>query len=380
MKKTIKKLLLLLSILSVVFMLSACRDSVVSDDADGPINLGVLLPTTGAQAYFGFDMNNAHTLAVEQINAAGGVLGRQFFLLPVSDDGCDPMMAAQAATLISSSEAHFVVGGYCSGATIAALQEFYDNNLIMLISASNSTRITEMDLNQSFMLNSPGTHQIDKLVDIIHHLGVSDVAVIHQGDDFTQNLSDISNDKLPAANINIATTQVMEIGVPDASAIVTAIRNAGAELVFWAGYFADGGNIIRQLRQGGFDGYIVTADGATSIELIHAAGPAGEGVLALSPPAAQFAPGGADFEAAFVERFNTEPGAFAPLAYDTIFVLAAAIEAAGTTEFTAVRNALQNLDYQAMTGRIIFTPDRELRYSNFLVLEIRDGEFHLFDF
>jgi len=378
MKKTIRNLFLIIAILAIGFVLTACGDDSASGD-DGNIYLGVLLPVTGAQAYFGFDMNNAYTLAVEEINAAGGVLGRELVLLPVADDGCDPMMAAQAATLITSSQAHFVVGGYCSGATIAAMQEFYDNNLILAISASNSTRITEMELSQSFMLNSPGTHQIDKLVDIINHLGVTNVAVIHQGDDFTQNLSDISNDKLPAAGINIVTTQVMEIGVPDASAIVTAIRNAGADLVFWAGYFADGGNIIRQLRQGGFDGYIVTADGATSVELIHAAGPAGEGVLALSPPAAQFAPGGAEFEAAFVERFNTEPGAFAPLAYDTVHVLAAAIRQAGSTEFEAVRNAFQNLDYTAMTGRIVFTPERELRYSNFLVLEIRNGEFHLFN-
>ena len=379
MKKNAKRLLIIFAFLSLALMISACGSSEEDEDY-GPINFGVLLPVSGAQAYFGFDMNNALTLAVEQINASGGVLGRELNLLPVADDGCDPMMAAQAATLISSSNAHFVLGGYCSGATIAALQEFYDNDLIMMIAASNSTRITDMGLRQSFMLNSPGTHQIDKLVDIIHHLGVTDVAIIHQGDDFTQNLSDISNQKLPPAGINILTTQVMEIGVPDASAIVTAIRNAGAELVFWAGYFADGGNIIRQLRQGGFTGYIVTADGATSVELIHAAGPAGEGVLALSPPSAEFALGGAEFEAAFVERFGVPSGAFAPLAFDSVKVMAAAIETAGTTEYEAVLQALQNMDFQAMTGRVVFTPDRELRYSNFLVLEIRDGAFHRFDF
>jgi len=380
MVKTVKKLLVIFAVLSIGFVLSSCADNNTAGGDDGPILLGNMFPMTGAQAYFGFDMLNAMTLAVEQINEAGGVLGREFVLLPVADDGCDPMMAAQAATLISSSDAHFVVGSYCSAAVIAALQEFYDNDLIMVISSANSTRITEMGLSTAFMLNSPGTHQIDTLVDVINHVGVTNVAVIHQGDDFTQNLSDIANNRLPAAGLNIVTTQVMELGVPDASAIVTAVRNAGAEVVFWAGYFADGGNMIRQLRQGGFDGYIIVADGATSIELINATGPAGEGVLALSPPTAEFTPGGAEFAAAFEERFGDPPGAFAPLAYDTPFVLAAAIEAAGTIEFEAVRDALQNIDFEAMTGRIVFTSDRERHYSNFLVLEIRGGEFHLVDF
>ncbi|MCL2874209.1 MAG: branched-chain amino acid ABC transporter substrate-binding protein [Defluviitaleaceae bacterium] len=382
MVKIIKNLLFIISVLSIGLILGACDGNDAGGDAggDSPINLGVLLPMSGAQAFYGIDMNNAFMLAVDQINESGGVLGRQLNLLAPADDGCDPMMAAQAATLISSSDAHFVVGGFCSGATIAALQEFHDNDLIMVISASNSTRITDMGLSQSFMLNSPATHQVDKLIDLIHHLGVTEVAVIHQGDDFTQNLSDISHQKMPGEGINIVTTQVMEIGVPDASAIVTAIRNAGAELVFWAGYFADGGNMVRQLRQGGFDGYIVAADGSSSTEFITAKGDVGNGVLTLSTPNAQISPRGAIFEADFQERFGTGSGSYAAHAFDTVHVLVAAIEAAGSIEPEAVKQALHNLDYQAIIGRIVFAPNREVYYSNFLVLETRDGEFHLFDF
>jgi branched-chain amino acid transport system substrate-binding protein len=374
MSKITKRILLIVAVFAIVFAIGACGNDDSGDNGD--INLGVLLPISGPQATFGFDMERAIILAAEEINAAGGVLGgRMFNVLPVADDGCDPMMAAMAGAAIAASDAHFVLGGYCSGATIAALQELYDNDLIMVIAASNSTVITEMGLSTAFMLNSPGTHQIDKLLEIIQHLDVTNVAVVHQGDDFTQNLSQISDRVLPPAGINIVTTQVMEIGVPDASAIVTAIRHAEAELVFWAGYYADGGNMLRQLRAGGFDGYIVTADGATSVELIVASGPAGEGVLALSPPAAQFSPGGEAFIAAYEARWGQSPGAFDPLAYTSLRLLAHAIETAGTTDVEAVRDALQNVDFSGLTGRVLFTPERELRYSNFIVLEIRDGAF-----
>ena len=347
---------------------------------DGPIVVGVLLPISGSEAFYGIDMNNAYTMAVERVNAQGGVLGRQFELLSVADDGCDPLMAAQAATMITSRDPHFVVGGYCSGATIPALQEFHDNNLVMLISAANSTRITDEGLPQTFMINSPGTHQIDKLVSLLSHLDVTKVSVIHQGDDYTQNLSDISNEKLPPAGFEIVSTEVMERGAPDVSAIVTSIRNAGAEVVFWGGYFADGGNVIRQLRQGGFEGYIVCGDGSSSTELIPAAGEAGDGVFVLSPPAVEFADGGEEFEAAYIGQFNQPPGAYATLAYDTIMVLAEAISRAGSIDPDAVRESVQNISYNGLSGLIQFAPNRELLHSNFIVLQIQGDRYGLYTF
>ncbi|MCL2748413.1 MAG: ABC transporter substrate-binding protein, partial [Oscillospiraceae bacterium] len=123
------------------------------------ILIGVLTPTTGSEAYYGNDMNQSYELAVKEINDAGGVLGRQLKLYP-ADDGCNPNMASQAATKITSQNVDFVVGGYCSGATIPALQTFYDKDLIMLISAANSTDITALGLDLVFMLNSPGTHAL----------------------------------------------------------------------------------------------------------------------------------------------------------------------------------------------------------------------------
>ena len=378
MKKYSMKIAALVLAIAMVFALAACSGGGGGGDSS-PIKIGVLLPISGSEAFYGIDMNNAYTMAVDRVNSEGGVLGREFELLSVADDGCDPLMAAQAATNITSRDPDFVVGGYCSGATIPALQEFIDNDLVMLISAANSTRITDIGLPQTFMMNSPGTHQIDKLIQLINNLGVTRMSVIHQGDDYTQNLSDISNEKLPPAGIEIVSTEVMESGSPDVSAIVTSIRNAGAEMVFWAGYFADGGNVIRQLRQGGFEGYIVCGDGSSSTELIPAAGPAGDGVFVLSPPAVDFTPGGEAFEAEYQAAFNQPPGAYATLAYDTIMALADAITRAETVESDAVRQAMQDIQYQGLSGLIQFAPNRELLHSNFIILQIQGNRYALYN-
>jgi len=364
-------------VLAFCLLAGACKPKSAPTDS-GNIRIGALLPVSGSEAFYGNDMYNSYALAVDHVNAAGGVLGRKLELLPAADDGCDALMAAQAATMITSQRPNFVVGGYCSGATIPALQEFYDKNLVMLISAANSTRITDLGLRQTFMINSPGTHAIDSLVALIKHLGASRIAVIHQGDDYTQNLSDICNSKLPPAGIQIVTTQVMEKGAPDVSAIVTAIRNARADFVFWAGYFADGGNMIRQLRQGGYTGFICAGDGSASTELITASGPAGEGVFVTSPPYVEFSEGGAEFLAAYQRKYNQPPDAYATLCYDTIMVLKTAIEQAGTIETAAVRDRIQNIRYQGLSGVISFAPNRELATSNFIIIQIQNGAYKLY--
>lgn len=376
-KKLLGTFSLLLTVFAVMSVFAGCSGNTGgSAQNNNDIVIGVLVPTSGSEAYYGKDMLQSYQLACDEINAAGGVLGRNLTLYQ-ADDGCDANMATQAASKIIAKGPDFVVGGYCSGATIPALQQFYDANLLMLISAANSTDITKLGLNQSFMINSPGTHGVVTLTDLCKSLGTKKLALIHQGDAYTKNLSDISEKSLPQNGIEIATVQVMEKGSADVSAIVTAIRNSGADFVYWCGYHADGGNVIKQLRQGGYTGDIAVGDGSASVELITACGQAGEGVYVTSPPFVEFAKGGEQFVAAYEQKFNMPPGTYASLCYDTIYMLKSAVEKTGTTEFAAVRDAVQNIEYEGLSGLIKFTPERELAVSNFIILQIENGEFKL---
>jgi branched-chain amino acid transport system substrate-binding protein len=247
----------------------------------------------------------------------------------------------------------------------------------MLISAANSTDITKLGLGQTFMLNSPGTHAAVTLTNLCEWLGTQKVALIHQGDAYTKNLSDIVEATLPQHGIEIATVQVMEKNTPDVSAIVTAIRNSGADFVYWCGYHADGSNVIKQLRQGGYTGEIAVGDGSASVELIEACGPAGEGVYVTSPPFVEFAEGGEKFVADYNAKFGMDPGTYATLCYDTIYVLKSAIESVGSLGLDEVRDAIAGIEYHGLSGLIKFTPERELAVSNFIILQIVDGTFVL---
>ncbi|MCL2816540.1 MAG: branched-chain amino acid ABC transporter substrate-binding protein [Oscillospiraceae bacterium] len=375
MNKKISKLLAILIVTTMLVSSLALFTGCSEDDGDA-IVIGVLAPLSGSESYYGNDMLQSYKLAVDEINAKGGVLGRKLKLYE-ADDACDANMAATAISKIISRGVDFVVGGYGSGALMPTLQPIYDAELLLLISCANSTDITKAGFNQSFMINSPGTHAVVTLSSLLKSLGSTSVALIHQGDAYTKNLSDLCEAGLPPNGFKIATVEVMEKGAPDVSAIVTAIINSGADFVYWCGYHADGSNVIKQLRRGGYNGVICVGDGSASPDLIVACGEDGEGVYATSPPYVKLAEGGEKFIADYDKKFGMGPGTYATLCYDTIYLLKAAVEKAGTIETAAVRDAVQGIEYKGLSGTIRFTPDREPELSNFIIMQIKDGDFIL---
>jgi len=383
MRKTALRLIaiLVVSVLALSLLASCANSEDKPEKQTDPnaITIGVLAPLSGSEAYYGNDMLQSYKLAVDEINAAGGVLGRNLVLYE-ADDGADPNMATQAASKIISHGVDFVVGGYASGATIPTLSLFADEDLMMLISCANSTDITKLGLPQSFMINSPGTHAVVTLTELLKSLGSKKIALIHQGDAYTKNLADICSTELPKSGFEIATVEVMEKNTADVSSIVTNIRNSGADFVYWCGYHADGSNVIKQLRNGGYKGNIAVGDGSASPELITACGKDGEGVYVTSPPFVEFAVGGKEFSDAYSAKFKDQkPGNYATLCYDTIYLLKNAIEQANSIETAAVRDAVQGIEYQGLSGKIKFTPEREPAISNFIVLQIENKAFKLIE-
>lgn len=341
--------------------------------AQDTIGIGVLVPTTGSEATYGQDMANAVAIAQKSINDAGGVLGKQLSMV-VGDDGCDPQQSVNAASKLVSQGVVAIVGGYCSGATLPTLKIFGDAKIPFVITAANSTKLIPANPGNAFMINSTGDDQAAKAVEFLGGKGVKSIAIVNEGDAYSQDLANLTRDSWTAAGNTVAAFETVNKGEQDYSAIVTAIKAANPDAVFWTAYYADGGLLIRQLRQSGYQGIIAVGDGSNSTAIFDIAGKAAEGVFAFSNPTAEFLPEAKAFIDTYKAEFGNDPGPYAPLTYDGMQLLTSAIADAGSTDGPAIIAALAKTDGKEwLAGPISFTDKNTLARSNFIVLEGKDG-------
>jgi branched-chain amino acid transport system substrate-binding protein len=337
------------------------------------IKIGVLVPTTGGQASYGQDMANAVQLAMDELNKAGG----DTYSMVVGDDGCDPQQAVNAATKLASSGIAGVVGGYCSGATIPTLKIFGDAKLPFIITAANSTKLIPANPGNAFMINSTGNDQVAKALEFWKAKGYKSIAIVNEGDAYSQDLATLAQKSFTDAGGTVADFETVNHGEQDYSSVVTKIKAANPDAVFWTAYDDDGGPFIKQLREGGYQGAIYVGDGSTSTNLLKLAGDASEGVFAFSSPTAEFLPDAKAFADAYQAKFNIAPSSYGPLTYDGMKLLADAISKAGGTDSAKVIDALSKEDYKGLAGEISFRPDHTLARSNFMVIEAKGGAWAL---
>ena len=343
----------------------------------GEIKIGLPLPMTGSEATYGKDMENAIKMAVDEINAKGGINGKKLTTV-TGDDACDPQQATAAANKLLSEGVVAIVGGYCSGAVVPTLTIYNEKNIPFIVEAANSSKIAAQNPGNTFEINGTAVHQTQKAVELFKKLGATKVALVEQGDAYSSDLAKQTETAWKDAGNTVVSHDVTTKGEQDFSSLVTSLKSKNADLVFWTAYYADGALLIKQLRQGGYKGAIVVGDGSSDPKLIQMAGAAGEGTYVLSPPVAEYLPAAKQFADAYKAKYNQTPGAYAPLAYDGINLLADALKRAGSTDGKAIIKALTDTkDFTGLAGKVAFAADKTLKESNFIVLQVKGGKFVL---
>ena len=334
----------------------------------GDLKIGIMVPTTGSEAPYGKDMENAATLAVDEINAAGGVLGMNI-VTTTGDAACDPQQGAAAAAKLVSEDVTAVVGGYCSGATLPTLKIYGDAGIPFAIVAANSTKLIGANPGNAFQINSTGFDQVATAVGLFNDKGVKTLAIVHQGDGYSEDLAKLTKEKWTGMGNEVVAYEVVNKGEQDHSSLVTTVKSKNADAVFWTAYYADGALLIKQLRQSGYRGLIAVGDGSNSPKLMEIAGRAAEGVFCFSNPTVEYLPAAKAFGDNYRKKFNQDPGPYSALSYDGMKLMADAIKRAGSTDKQAIIKALaETKDFPGITGPISFTDKNTLARSNFVVL------------
>jgi branched-chain amino acid transport system substrate-binding protein len=342
------------------------------------IKIGAMVPTSGSEAPYGIDMLNAIRMAADEVNAKGGVLGDKIAIVP-GDDACDPQAAVNAASKLVSQGVTGVVGGYCSGATLPTLKIYGDAHVPLVITAANSTALIGANPGNAFMVNSTGYDQVNTVVDLLQAKKIKTIAIINEGDAYSADLARLTRAAWEKLGNKVVDYEVVSKGEQDFSAVVTKIRAARPDAVFWTAYYADGALLLKQLRQGGYTGMIAMGDGNNSPDLFKIAGAAAEGVYCFSNPTADFLPSAKTFTADYEKMFHQPPGPYSTLSYDGMMLMAHAITVAGSTDKAKIVAALKaTKDFKGVAGPINFTDKNTLARSNFVVLVGKGGKWALY--
>src|SRR2546430_1750529 len=264
-----------------------------ADGASAQVKLGVAGPLTGGSAAFGAQLKNGVEQAVEDINAGGGILGQKVQVF-VGDDRADPKEGVSVANKFVGDGVKFVVGHFNSGVTMPASDVYQENGMLEITPAATNPKVTDRGLWNMFRTCGRDDQQGGVAGNIVaERFKGKRVAVVHDKTTYGQGLADETRKTMNAKGLKEVLYEGVNVGDKDYSALVSKIKAARADLVYWGGLHDTGGLILRQMREQGVKATFMGGDGLASDEFATIAGPGVDGTLMTFSPDARTNPANA---------------------------------------------------------------------------------------
>lgn len=363
--------------LALLLIFGGCYKSEPAGESS-TIRIAAIAPTTGSQAETGQDLINGIKMAVDERNAKGGLLGKKVELV-VFDDAADPKEAVSVAHKITSDPSIVgVVGHMNSGTTKPATPIYNQAGLPVVMPVPTNPEITKQGFNNLFRI--PPT-DLDQGTDVakyaLNQLGKKRFAIIHDSTAYGQPLAEVVRKTVQDAGGQVVSFDGITEGDKDFRAVLTKIKGANPDVLFFGGIYNEGGLIAKQAKDLGLDVPFLAADGTYSDKFVQLAGPAAEGaVMSFIAPDAK----SNDNTRTFADKFRQQYGgikAFAPLGYDAANVLMAGIERAGKPDKAAIIAVLHdpNFSYAGVTGESRFEADGNNSRRSVYFFIVKNGKF-----
>jgi len=339
------------------------------------IKLGVAGPHSGDLASYGIPSAKAAELVVKEINAKGGILGKQVELL-VEDDVCKPEIATNTATKLISQGVHVVLGHVCSGATKAAMGLYKDSNIIAMSPSATNPALTQSgDYPNFYRTIASDDAQARLEVDFaLNVLKVKKVAVLHDKGDYGKGLAEFAKKFLEdSGKAEVVLYEGITPGAVDYSAVVQKIKRSKAEAVIFGGYHPEASKIVGQMRRKKMDTVFISDDGVKDDTFIKVAGKDAEGVYATGPMDTSTNPMTKAANEAHRKAYGSDPGAFFLNAYAATLALLNAVEKAGSTDYNAISKALKTEYVETPLGKISFDERGDATGIGFSMYQVQNG-------
>jgi branched-chain amino acid transport system substrate-binding protein len=321
--------------------------------AEAEILVGVAGPMTGAIAWFGEQYLRAVDLAVENLNANGGVLGESVSLA-VGDDFCDPDQAVAVARKLAGDGIVFVAGHFCSHSSIPASKVYEEAGILQIAPGSASAILTEEGGPSVFRIcgrdDRQGTMVGDYLAD---HWADKKIAVLDDGTTWGRGVANGVRARLHERGVPVAMDETFTPNEPEYSSLVARMQASSIDVFFPGGLHRDTGLIFRQARERNYDVHLVSSSSSATGDFPLIAGPGLDGTLMAGATDARRTPQAAEVVAQFRAQ-GYEPVGYTLFAYAAVQVWAEAVEAAGTLELGSVVEIMHSRQFDTVLGTIGF--------------------------
>jgi len=366
---------------ALLFMLVVCFVVSGTAGAADMIKIGLLAPLTGPAAADGLSVQNSVRLAVERVNAEGGLLGKKVEFVSY-DDRMDPKDAvALARKLIEQDKVVAIVAGSYSAPSRAVAPIFQEEKIPAVAAYAVHPDVTKAG-NYNFRNGFLGTVEGKAAAyAAVKMLKGKKIALLVSDNDFGRELSKGFKyyiDKYAKGTASIVSEQVYPMSEKDFKPYLTKIKEQNPDVIFSSGYYFQTGPVVNQAREMGIKAHILGEEGADSPKFLEIAGTAGEGfAIVTNLNRDDKRPHVQKFLKTYEERFGIQPDMVGASAYDAFMMICDAIKRAKSTKGPDIRAALASIkDYSGLTGMVKkFTPEGEV-VKDVQVQIVRKGRFH----
>jgi len=348
-----KVFILLVTALCLMPLIGSCKSADSST-----VSIGAVFPLSGGVAFYGNESRDGALLAVEEVNAAGGLLGKKLALLSEDDEGNAEKSVNAFTKLTTRDKVSIILGSSTSGAT-QAMTALAQRAKVVLISPSATnidvTNAGDYIFRACFIDPFQGVVGADFAYD---SLGSRRAAVLYDaGADYNSGLAEAFRDQFRSLGGQVVADEAYQSGDVDFNAQVTRIKANNPDIVYLPNYYNDVSLQAKQLRDQGVNCALVGGDGWDSL-IDNAGDEVLNGFWSSGFASDTTDPKGVAFVKAFQTRFNRPASQFSALGYDTMMLVIDGIRAAKTFDPPAVKDAMAKINGSYVTGNIRFDSDR----------------------
>jgi branched-chain amino acid transport system substrate-binding protein len=339
------------------------------------MTVAVAGPMTGNYATFGGQFKAGADAAIADLNAAGGILGKQL-KLEVGDDACDPKQAVSVANKLAGSKVAFVAGHFCSGSSIPASAVYAEQGILQISPASTNPKFTDERPGPSIFRvcgrddqqgSVAGAYIADKFKDKV-------VAIVHDKSAYGKGLADETQKAMNAAGKKEALYEAITAGEKDYTALVSKLKQANVDLVYLGGYHTEAGLIVRQMRAQGMKAILMGGDALVTQEYWQITGKDGEGTLMTFSPDPRKNPAAADLVKKFRDK-GVEPEGYVLYTYAAFQVFKQAAEKAKSTDVKKLIEAMKGTEFTTAIGKFSFDAKGDPNLPPYAIYDWKNGSY-----